>query len=143
MNKTAQVIMRSYGDRIGRNRLNCDSTLKVSKPPRGNAILTGESTPDISESGTARYLIIELQKNDINIDMLTKMQELARTGTWKAIMSLYIKQIYFYVNDTYSEKTFGENLRGNFQNFRAIIQNELNNREINVHSRIPEAIAWL
>jgi len=63
MNKTAQVIMRSYGDRIGKNRLNCDSTLKVSKPPRGNVIITGESTPDISESGTARYISIELQPN--------------------------------------------------------------------------------
>ncbi len=50
MNKRAQVIMRSYGDRIGKNRLNCDSTLKVSKPPRGNVIITGESTPDISKA---------------------------------------------------------------------------------------------
>lgn len=90
MNKTAQVIMRSYGDRIGKNRLNCDSTLKVSKPPRGNAIITGESTPDISESGTARYISIELQPNDIEVSKLTELQELSRNGAFKSVMSFYI-----------------------------------------------------
>lgn len=90
MNKTAQVIMRSYGDRIGKNRLNYDSTLKVSKPPRGNAIITGESTPDISESGTARYISIELQPNDIEVSKLTELQELSRNGAFKSVMSFYI-----------------------------------------------------
>ncbi len=143
MNKTAQIIMRSYGDRIGRNRLNCDSTLKVSKPPRGNAILTGESAPDISESGTARYIVVELKKEDINVEKLTVLQELARNNTFKSVMALYIRKIYLEVNEEYTYRKFCEELRKNFIDSREIIQNELNNREVNSHSRIPEALAWL
>ena len=143
MNKTAQIIMRSYGDRIGRNKLNCDSTLKISKPPRGNAILTGESAPDISESGTARYIVVELSKDDINIERLTELQEFARNGCFKSIMSLYIRNIYLYVNEDYTRKLFLEKLRNHFIEYRAIIQNKLDDNAVTVHPRIPESLAWL
>ena len=143
MNKTAQIIMRSYGDRIGRNKLNCDSTLKISKPPRGNAILTGESAPDISESGTARYIVVELSKDDINIERLTELQEFARNGCFKAIMSLYIRNIYLYVNEDYTRKLFLEKLRTHFIEYRAMIQNKLDDNAVTVHPRIPESLAWL
>ena len=143
MNKTAQVIMRSYGDRIGKNRLNCDSTLKVSKPPRGNVIITGESTPDISESGTARYISIELQPNDIDVSKLTELQELSRNGAFKSVMSFYIRWIYQYVNGVYTEKEYANKLREDFINNRKILITELTNRNITFHPRIPEALSWL
>lgn len=143
MNKTAQIIMRSYGDRIGRNKLNCDSTLKISKPPSGNAILTGESAPDISESGTARYIVVELSKDDINIEKLTELQEFARNGCFKSIMSLYIRNIYLYVNEDYTRKLFLEKLRTHFIEYRAMIQNKLDDNAVTVHPRIPESLTWL
>ena len=143
MNKTAQVIMRSYGDRIGRNKLNCDSTLKISKPPRGNAILTGESAPDISESGTVRYIVVELSKDNINVEKLTELQEFARNGCFKSIMSLYIRNIYLYVNEDYTRKLFLEKLRTHFIEYRAIIQNKLDDNAVTVHPRIPESLTWL
>ena len=143
MNKTAQVIMRSYGDRIGKNRLNCDSTLKVSKPPKGNVIITGESTPDISESGTARYISIELQPNDIDVSKLTEFQELSRNGAFKSVMSFYIRWIYQYVNGVYTEKEYADKLREDFINNRKILITELTNRNITFHPRIPEALSWL
>lgn len=140
MNKTAQIIMRSYGDRIGKNRLDSCSNLKVSKPPRGNAILTGESAPDISESGTARYLLIELKKEDINIDKLSELQEIAKDGAFKAIMSLYIRYIYMTVNEPYLKKKFLNTLKDTFVNERTKLVDFLGNT---VHGRIPEALAWL
>lgn len=142
LNKNAQTIMRAYGDRIGKNRLKSDSTLMVAKPPRGNAILTGESAPDISESGTVRYITVELKKGDINIEKLTQLQELTRKDTFKAIMSLYIRWLYFYIN-TYSEETFSNKLRDKFIEYRALFGSELEKNNISVHSRIPEALSHL
>ncbi len=143
MNKTAQVIMRSYGDRIGKNRLNCDSTLKISKPPRGNVIITGESTPDISQSGTARYISIELNPNDINITKLTELQELSRNGVFKSVMSFYIRLIYQYLNGVYTEKQYADRLRKAFMQNREILNSELTSKKIPFHPRIPEALSWL
>lgn len=143
MNKTAQVIMRCYGDRIGKNKLNRDSTLKVSRPPRGNAILTGEVAPDISESGTARYIVIELKENDINLEKLTEVQNLARKGVFQSIMSLYIRKIYLTVDTEVMFKKMCEELRMEFVQGRDIMRNELINLEIDFHPRIPEALAWI
>ena len=42
---TAQSIMRSYGDRQGRGRLKADASPMESRPPQGNAIITGEFPP--------------------------------------------------------------------------------------------------
>lgn len=142
LNKNAQTIMRAYGDRIGRNRLNPDSTPMVAKAPRGNAILTGESAPDISESGTARYIIIELKKNDLNTTKLTELQELARNDVFKGIMSFYIRWLYITVN-TFGEKTFSERLRAKFIDYRKVFENELEKENISAHSRIPEPLSHL
>ena len=142
LNKNAQTIMRAYGDRIGRNRLKSDSTLMVAKPPRGNAILTGESAPDISESGTARYIAVELKKGDINTDKLTELQEIARKDTFKAIMSFYIRWLYFTV-DTFGEKRFSEQLRDKFINYRKLFGNQLKNENVLVHSRTTEGLSHL
>lgn len=143
MTKIAQTIMRAYGDRIGKNKLKRDSTLKVSRPPRGNAILTGESVPDISESGTARYIIVELQQKDINLEKLTEVQNLARDGVFQSIMSCFIRKIYLTANTDFMLNEMCEELRIDFLQGRAVMQNELENREIIFHPRIPEALAWI
>lgn len=142
LNKNAQTIMRAYGDRIGKNRLKSDSTLMVAKPPRGNAILTGESAPDISESGTARYITVELKKGDINTEKLTELQELARQDTFKTVMSFYIRWLYFTVN-TYGEKKYSNQLRNKFVEYRKLFCNHFEKENINIHSRIPEALSHL
>ena len=42
LTEKTQMLARSFGDRVGRGRLNADSSLMPSRPPRGNAILTAE-----------------------------------------------------------------------------------------------------
>ena len=142
LNKNAQTIMRSYGDRIGRNRLKSDSTLMTAKPPRGNAILTGESAPDITESGTARYITVELNKGDINTEKLTELQELARKDTFKSIMSFYIRWLYYTV-DAYEEKVFSDKLRDKFIDYRKHFNELFTKENISIHSRTPETLAHL
>ncbi len=141
MNKTAQTIMRGYGDRVGKNRLRCDISLIPSKPPRGNAIITGESLPEISESGTARYIALEIKKEDINTSLLTDLQEKAKNGYLSASMYQYIEWIVSLVNE--KENDFITWLKEHFITFRSKFQRNLQENKIEVHSRIPESIAWL
>ena len=61
---TMQALVRSYGDRTGRGRLRKDSSPMESRPPLGNAIVTSEFPPDIGESGTARYFLLELKDGE-------------------------------------------------------------------------------
>ena len=44
----AQGIDRAFGDRVGKGRLTSDCTPMESRPPQGNAIVTGESAPDVA-----------------------------------------------------------------------------------------------
>ena len=74
MAATFQAVSRSVGDRIGRQRMNPDSSLRQSYAPRGNVIITGEDFPNIGQSGTARNIVIELKKGDVDITTLSEVQ---------------------------------------------------------------------
>jgi len=142
MSRTAQTVMRAYGDRIGRNRLKSDSSLMSAKPPRGNAILTGETPPDVTESGTARYIAVELKAGDINVDLLTELQNSAKNGDLNITMSCYIQYLANMINQT-SFTGFGKRLDDMFRDKRSEIARRLKEKNIEAHARIPEAIAWL
>lgn len=75
MEKTAQDVLRMYGDRTGRNRMNADGSLRKNYPVRGNAILTGEDVPSVSQSGEARFIAIELMPEDVKNKTLSKVQK--------------------------------------------------------------------
>ena len=93
LTETAQLIMRGYGDRIGRGRLKSDSTPMESRPPQGNAIITAEQAPDIGESGTARYFCLELRDGMIDLNNLSKFQREAESGTLRSCMLAYTEWI--------------------------------------------------
>lgn len=99
---TAQSVLRAYGDRSGRARLRADSTLMESRPPQGNAIITGEISPNVGESGTARYFTLELKENDVDLNMLTAYQEDAADGIFQNSMLAYtewLKRRFLKDND--------------------------------------------
>lgn len=75
MAATAQAIARSWGDRVGRSRMNADTSLRRGYPARGNLLCTGEDAPDIGQSGAARSFVVELKAGDIDIDALSYIQE--------------------------------------------------------------------
>ncbi|MCQ2484794.1 MAG: hypothetical protein MJ168_05615 [Clostridia bacterium] len=61
--------------------------------PKGNAIFTAEFLPDVGESGTARYIPLELTPASINNDMLTYYQHYASEGILSACMFNYTEWI--------------------------------------------------
>lgn len=137
---TAQAIMRSYGDRQGRGRLRADSTPMESRAPMGNAIITGEYPPDIGESGTARYLTLELREQDVDLDELSYYQEQARNGVLQNCMYGFIQFLKEnFLQDAETEAKFIQTLQSVFESCRADFQR----RSIHCHGRVPEMVAHL
>ena len=140
LTETAQLIMRGYGDRIGRGRLKSDSTPMESRPPQGNAIITAEQVPDIGESGTARYFCLELRDGMIDLNNLSKFQREAESGTLRSCMMAYTEWIKErFLKDKSTELMFVKQLKNNFNNYR----NEFICSGIHCHGRVPEIYAWL
>ncbi len=137
---TAQGIDRAYGDRVGKGRLTKDCRLMESHPPEGNAIVTGETVPDVGESGTARTFILELKRDDVNLENLSFFQKEAKTGTLMKCLLAYTEWIKArLLKDKDTERSFVNQLKKSFQNYRR----EFINSGFCCHGRVPEIYAWL
>ncbi len=137
---TAQSIMRSYGDRQGRGRLRADATPMESRPPQGNAIITGEYPPDIGESGTARYLALELKEKDVDLNVLSHFQKEAAKGKFQNCaygFIQYLKETFLCDDKTVSE--FEKTLASVFEGRRDLFLDS----GIRCHGRVPEMVAHL
>jgi hypothetical protein len=140
LNSTAQSVMRAYGDRTGRGRLRADSTLMESRPPQGNAIITAEFSPDVGESGTARYFALEIKENDVDLDCLTVYQNEAEKGGFRRCMLAYTEYLRKYYLCTYLDvNKFTADLKSRFVSARE----DFLRKNPNSHGRIPEAVACL
>ncbi len=74
MESNAQVIIRAFANKTGRDRLNPNATLKKSKPPRGLALITGEEIVSL-ESTLARCFVVKMDKDSVNLKKLTELQK--------------------------------------------------------------------
>ena len=74
MAQTAQRVLRMYGDRIGRGRLNASIQLQKDFPPRGMALVTGEDVPN-GESSVARFIGVEVLPEGVRLEELTRAQK--------------------------------------------------------------------
>ena len=90
MKSTAEKILRNYGDRIGRSRMNSNMGLNKTFKPRGLAIVTGEDLPN-GTSSTARFIGIEVKRDSVNLEKLTEIQN--NHELLSEAMSLYIQWI--------------------------------------------------
>lgn len=129
MERTAQEVTRSYGDRTARSRMNSDTSLKASYVPRGNLIITGEDIPNIGQSGIARHLILELKKGDIDKQLLSKLQE--ESDQLNIAMRGYIEWLLPQADELPCK------LKEMFLKYRNKAQNDTQ------HARMPETVAWL
>ncbi len=134
-----QSIARGFGDKAGRKRMSSTGELMNSYQPRGNAIVTGETLANIGESGTARFISLELNSNDINKTILSNYQNKAKNGDLVNSMKEYINFILKTVNE--DENIFVKNLNTEFIKTRCKYLKDLEN--LNVHGRIIESISWL
>ena len=140
LNATAQTVMRAYGDRTGRARLRSDSTLMESRPPQGNAIITGELCPDIGESGTARYFSLELKEEDVDLGSLSVCQSEAADGAYRRTMYAYTEWLKrrYLCDDSHVQK-----LRDKLLNWHKIDRNDYYHHNQTCHGRLPETVACL
>ena len=140
LTSTMQALVRAYGDRTGRGRLRKDSSAMESRPPLGNAIVTSEFPPDIGESGTARYFLLELKDGDINLNILSLFQQYAEQGVFRRVMFGYTEWIRKkFLQEDKIEKEFVKTLKESFAAYRS----DFIQTGISCHGRVPEMAAEL
>ena len=140
MTATAQAVMRAYGDRVGKGRLTDQSTPMAVRPPQGNAILTGEFAPDIGESGTARYLAVELHEGDVDLEVLSLFQKEASAGLLRRTMFAYTEWMRKSFLLTEAEHgLWVKKLEETFRQYRS----EFIAKGIQCHGRVPEMAALM
>ncbi len=127
MKSISERVLRSYGDRIGRSRMNSNMGLNKTYRPRGMAIVTGEDLP-IGTSTTARYLGLEINRDTVNLDKLTDLQK--NHIKLSESMSLYIQWII-------------ENKSYVIQLIEELFEEASIQYTTYEHHRIGEAVAWL
>jgi hypothetical protein len=132
MAATAQSISRSWGDRVGRSRMNADASLKRGYPARGNLLCTGEDAPMIGQSGAARNFVLELKRGDIQLDMLSYIQ--ANAAHLTECMRDYIEWLIPQMDMLSSP------LKARFLELRAQAQREGHGRTIEAISHLQIAI---
>ena len=125
---TAERILRMYGDRVGRSRMRADTTLNKTYKPRGMAIVTGEDLPK-GASSTARYIGVEIKREDINLDILSKLQkEHKKLAEAMAIyidwISKNIERVQSFIDEKFDEL-------------------KVKYKEETTHGRINDAVIWL
>lgn len=128
MDAVAESLFGLYGDRQARSRMKQDGqTVKMGFCARGMCIVTGESFPNMAESRTARALIIEMARGDIDLQLLSQIQN------DKDKLSFCMKEYIQYVIDNY------DNIKKNCRNKFIEYRNKAN--QDFAHGRIPEIIA--
>lgn len=128
MDAVAESLFGLYGDRQARSRMKQDGqTVKMGFCARGMCIVTGESFPNMAESRTARALIIEIARGDIDLQLLSQIQN------DKEQLSFCMKEYIQYVIDNYD--SIQKNCKGKFMEYRNKANQDF------AHGRIPEIIA--
>ena len=144
MNTIAEKLVRGYGDRAQRNRLTSEITVRKTRPPQGNVIMTAEFVPDIGESSLARLFIVELKPDGIDLGVLQEIQDKAREGLLRRCMYAYLVWLRdrFLLTEE-KEDSFVEWLRSKFSELRHGWRTKLTSAGITFHDRLPDTLSCL
>ena len=143
MNLIAEKLVRGYGDRAQRNRLTSEISMRKTRPPQGNAIMTMEFVPAIGESSLARTFCVETTPESIDLKVLQDVQDFARDGVLQRCMYSYL----CWEKDTYlaegKDEAFVGKLRESFAEARWMWRDRLTAEKITFHDRLPDTLACL
>jgi len=128
MESKAETIIRAQGNRAGRARMRSDATARETYYPRGLVISNGEQIPG-GESRTARIFVLDVEKTDIDPDMLTIAQKDA--GLLKYATAHYIEWIGAHWGE------LSDVLPDKWASWRTDAFAE------GTHARLPAGVAWL
>ena len=143
MNASAQMIFRAYGNRVGRGRLNANSEPMTDRYPQGNAIITAEFLPDVGESGTARFISLELGRDDVNNDELSHYQQLAADGVLSSCMFQYTEWIKETFLKDQTEDAFVKHLTDFCRECRTELTEKGNHNRIKLRDRLLDDMVSL
>ncbi len=128
----AERLFRSAGNQAGRGRRNSDMTAKPAYYPRGLVVATAEDLPR-GASLLGRLLILEIQRGDIDLNVLTVMQSFSRDGRLRAAMAGFIQWLAPRINEL--KKSFPLKVRD--------LRDKHLNSFVGAHSRAPDLFASL
>jgi len=130
MRAMAQALARTYGDRAARSRLSNDAkTVQQAYVPRGLALVTGEDQLDIGQSGTARFLNLEVRRGEVQDAVLTDLQ--LNTDKLTSMMHGYLQFLAPQMDELPNK------LQQAFLQFRGEAGKDCS------FARLPEVTAWL
>lgn len=87
---SADRLFRNAANRVGRQRMNPDGSLRGNRPPRALAMSTGECLPR-GHSLVARVVVVEFGPGDVDLAELTRLQALGTDGTLAGAMSAFLR----------------------------------------------------
>jgi hypothetical protein len=133
MDRKAQRLLRAVGNRQGRGRMTSDTTLRRSYAPRGVVLATAEALPEgpAFESAAARAFSINLSRNDVDLEHLSKLQR--QKDEFARAMAGYVG----WVAACYDE------LAHTLPAFRDGMRENLRTELPDTHPRTPDAAAAL
>lgn len=123
-----QRIIRSFGNRTARARLNADLTSKNRYPPRGLLLITGEEQAAL-ESSIARLCTVEITNGAVSKANLSALQD--RVELLPIAMRSYIEWLAAHMSAVVSD------FPARFKELRAEATGE------GLHGRLPEQAAFL
>ena len=90
LHREADRLLRAQGNRSGRGRLAADGTLRLTRPPRGFTLSTGEEIPR-GHSLRARMLVIDVGPRDVDFPTLSMAQAAGAQGAYARSMAGFLK----------------------------------------------------
>ncbi len=136
-NSIAELILRMYGDRIGKGRSSNKLDIKNTNIPRGMMLVTGEGIIS-GESSNARLLSIEVNRDSVDLDILTEIQN--NSSLLGESMRGYIEWLLEQLNGENKDEKLSDILTHNFKTYREELMERYKD---NVHGRTIEAISWI
>lgn len=130
----AESIIRMYGDRVGKGRSSNKLDIKDAKRPRGMILITGEDLV-CGESSNARLLSIELNRNSVDLNILTELQN--NSHLLSEAMRGYIEWL---LCDMENIDEVSNILLHNFNHYRDELMKIYKD---NIHGRTIESSAWI
>lgn len=125
----AEIVIRGQGNRAGRGRLRADASPREKYTPRGLVISTGEQIP-YGESGASRLLVVDIERDHVKLDCLTRAQE-EEARLYPHAMAGFIRWLR---EDWHIVEPF---VRKRWADLRTQATQE------GIHLRLPGAVGWL
>ena len=130
LDANADRVLRNQANRSGRSRLRPDGTTRPPRPPRSLVLSTGESLPR-GHSLLARNVVLELKRNSIDLEQLSKLQKHGDDGVLAQAFAGFLSWLAPQLDELKSQQL------GARTHYRALVG------DLTPHGRTSEALADL